>query len=149
MRCTPSRILLAAAAVAALVGTGLLVRLWFTPEGPGTQTFAGAFTSETELGVRNLTIQGGHIRVSYSLDVLFEHPEPDATLRCGLIDTSGRLEFFEGSRTNAPVGEWTHLDFALDYELPELTLGIRCSPSADGVMSAVFRNVELAVAPAS
>lgn len=137
-----ARIIIAAAVVAVLLGGGMLVRLWFAPE-PDTQTFAGSYTAASELGVRNLTIQGGHVRVSYSLDVLFEHPVRTATLRCGLIDTSGTLDFFEGSRTNAPEGVWTHLEFDADFELPDLTLGIRCSPSADGVMSAVFRDVTL------
>ncbi len=141
------RIIIAAAVAVLLVGGGLLARAWFADEKPDTQTFAGRYTSETELGVRNLTIVGGHVRVAYAFDVLFEHPTDTATLRCGLVDTSGQLDFFEGSRSNAPAGAWTHLEFASNYDLPELTLGIRCSPSVDGVMSVVFRDVTLTAEP--
>lgn len=95
----------------------------------------------------NLTILGGRVHVSYAFDVLFDpaHELKPSTLRCGLVDTSGRLDFFEGSRTMAPAGTWTHLEFASNYDLPELTLGIRCSPSKNGPASIAFRNIQLAV----
>jgi len=142
------RVLLLVAAVAALIGLGVLARAWFAPEtAAGDKVFAGSYTSDTDLRITNLTIAGGHIRVGYSFDVLFESPEP-ATLRCGLVDTSGRLDFFESSRQNAPSGAWTHVEFASNYDLPELTLGIRCSPSVDGVMSIAFRDIVLSVGPA-
>lgn len=145
MRSTRSRLLLAAAAVVALVGLGLLARSWFAPASDTGKVFAGSYTSDTDLRITNLTIAGGHVRVRYAFDVLFA-PDDAAgapTLRCGLIDTSGRLDFFESSRRNAPSGAWTHLEYESNFDLPELTLGIRCSPSADGVMSVAFRGIAL------
>lgn len=135
--------IVAVVAVATVIGLGLLARVWFAPPDKSSHTFAGAFTPETQLSVRNLTILGGRVRLAYSFDVLLEHPDDRATLRCGLIDTSGTLEFFESSRTNAPEGAWTHLEYAANFDLPELTLGIRCSPSDGAVMSVVFRDVAL------
>ncbi|MCU1412256.1 MAG: hypothetical protein JWR04_2963 [Rhodoglobus sp.] len=148
MRSTRSRVLLAAAAAVALLGLGLLVGLWFAPGHSTGRLFAGAYTSDTDLRVSNLTIGGGHVKVRYAFDVLFEPKGPDAdtgVLRCGLVDTSGRLDFFESSRRNALTGEWTHVEYEANYDLPELTLGIRCSPSIDGVMSIAFRNIILTV----
>jgi len=141
------RVLGIIAAVVVVAGLGLLARTWFAPAGTSEDTvFAGAYTSDTDLRVTNLTIAGGHVRVGYSFDVLFD-PDRPATLRCGLVDTSGRLDFFEGSRQNAPSGAWTHVVFESSYDLPELTLGIRCSPSVDGVMSVAFRDAEITVKP--
>ncbi|CAN5323723.1 hypothetical protein BH11ACT5_BH11ACT5_13450 [soil metagenome] len=148
MRSTRSRVILAAAAVVALLGLGLLARLWFAPETPTGKVFAGTYTSDTDLRVTNLTIGGGHVTVRYAFDVLFEPKGPDAAtgvLRCGLVDTSGRLDFFESSRNNAPADSWTHIEYEANFDLPELTLGIRCSPSIDGAMSIAFRNVILTV----
>ena len=139
-----ARAILVAATVVALIGLGLLARLAFAPGGSGDLTFGGNYSSDTDLRVANRTIEGGHVRVGYSLDVFFRSAEP-ATLRCGLVDTSGTLEFFEASRRTAPSGAWTHLEFAADFDLPELTLGIRCSPSVDGVISVVFRDAAIEV----
>ena len=141
-----TRVVVAIAAVVALLGLGMLARLWFGAPAGGTaaddKVFAGTYTSDTDLRVGNLTIAGGHVRVGYSFDVLFE-PEAPGTLRCGLVDTSGRLDFFGGSQLTAESGVWTHLEFEAPYELPELTLGIRCSPSDDGVASAAFRGIRI------
>lgn len=144
------RVVLAVAAAIAVLGLGLLVQLWFEPATATSKVFAGTYTSDTDLRVTNLTIGGGHVRVRYAFDVLFEPRSPDAgtgVLRCGLVDTSGRLDFFESSRRNALSGAWTHVVYESNYDLPELTLGIRCSPSIDGVMSIAFRNIILTATP--
>ena len=144
-----TRVVVTLATIAALVGFGMLVRLWFAgPTATDDRVFAGSYTSDTDLRVGNLTIGGGHVRVGYSFDVLFEpevqqNTEEPGTLRCGLVDTSGRLDFFGGSQLSARSGVWTHLEFDAPYELPELTLGIRCSPSADGVASVAFRGIRI------
>ncbi|WP_309620071.1 hypothetical protein, partial [Salinibacterium sp.] len=64
------RALLLGAAVAAVVGLALLVQLWFDGPVPREQTFAGFYTSDSDIRVTNLTINGGHIEVGYSVDVL-------------------------------------------------------------------------------
>ena len=131
-----------------MLGLGLLASLWLAPGGPTGRLFAGTYTSDTDLRVANLTIGGGHVKVRYAFDVLFAPKGPDAdtgVLRCGLVDTAGRLDFFESSRRNALTGSWTHIEYEANYDLPELTLGIRCSPSIDGVMSIAFRNIILTV----
>jgi hypothetical protein len=79
--------------------------------------------------------------------VLYLPRGADSSLECGLVDTTARLEFFRGSGTTATIGVWTLLEFEADYDLPELTLGIRCSPSTDGALAVVFRNPELHAVP--
>lgn len=144
MPSTRSRVALLVAAVAAVLLLGVLGRAWFSTD-PEQTIFAGTYTSDTDLRVTNLTITGGHVRVGYALDVLYapslSTTVPSSSLRCGLVDTSGQLDFFAGSSTIAPAGEWTHLEFASNYDLPDITLGVRCSPSADGAASVTFRNI--------
>jgi hypothetical protein len=137
-------VILAGAGLIALLGLGALARLWFAPDPDPSddKVFSGIYTSDTDIRVTNLTISGGHVRVGYALDVLYRPSEP-GTLRCGLVDTSGSLDFFEASRTMAQSGGWTHLEYAADYDLPELTLGIRCSPSQSGPASMAFRDIRL------
>ena len=143
------RALLLATAVAAVVGLGLLVRVWFEDPVPQQQTFAGFYTSDSDIRVTNLTINGGHIEVGYSVEVLVIPGGSATGIRCGMVDTSGRLDFFEASRTSAAAGRWTTLSFDANYNLPELTLGMRCSPNRSGQLTVIFRNAELHATPVS
>jgi len=141
---------------AAIIPLGMLARDAFDRPASTDTVAAGTFTSDSDIRLTNLTINGGHLRVGYSLDVFFTPAliaaglptrEDAAGLRCGLVDTSGRLDFFEASRTNAPPGVWTHLTFDANYDLPDLTLGIRCTPDESGGLTAVFRRAEVHADP--
>ncbi|MBC7589933.1 MAG: hypothetical protein H7226_02665 [Salinibacterium sp.] len=137
------RALLLAAGAAAVVGVGLFARLWLVGPEPSEQTFSGFYTSDSDIRVTNLTINGGHIEVGYSVDVLVVPNGVATGIRCGMVDTSGRLDFFEASRTRAEVGRWSALAFDARFELPELTLGLRCSPDRSGPLTVIFRDAEL------
>lgn len=145
-RSTPSRVILGVVAVATIVGLAALARSAVAEPAADERTFAGVYDSDTDFRVANLTIGGGHVRVGYSVDVLYLPQGPASTMRCGLVDTSGRLDFFEGSRTTAASGQWMTLAYESAYELPELTLGIRCSPNSSGALSVVFRDPVISVA---
>jgi hypothetical protein len=133
---------------AAVIGLVALATSWFGAPTAGDTTFAGTYTSDTDLRVANLTIPGGHVTAGYSVDVLFLPQGSDPSgIRCGIVDTSGRLELFEPSRTTAAPGQWVTLAFDANYILPELTLGLRCSPNSDGAATVVFRDAELHVTP--
>jgi hypothetical protein len=111
------RALLLGAAVTAVVGLALLVGLWFDGPVPREQTFAGFYTSDSDIRVTNLTINGGHIEVGYSADVLVIPGGSATGIRCGMVDTSERLDLFEASRTSAEAGNWTTLRFGANYNL--------------------------------
>ncbi|MBG6054765.1 hypothetical protein IWX81_001155 [Salinibacterium sp. CAN_S4] len=139
--------LLLVAAVAAVVAVAMLGRLLFVGANPGEQTFSGFYTSDSDIRVTNLTINGGHTAVGYSVDVLVVPNGVSTGIRCGMVDTSGRLDFFEASRTRAEAGTWTTLAFDANFELPELTLGMRCSPDRTGQLTVIFRDAELHATP--
>ena len=137
------RALLLVAAVAAVAGFGMLARPLFAGADPSEQTFTGVYSSDSDIRVTNLTINGGHVAVGYSVDVLVVPNGVSTGIRCGMVDTSGRLDFFEASRTRAESGKWTRLAFDANFELPELTLGMRCSPDRAGQLTVIFRDAEL------
>jgi hypothetical protein len=147
------RVLFSLAALAAALALAAVAVSLFVAQSPRDTTFAGTYTSDTDLRVTNLSIAGGHVSVGYSVDVLYlpEGPGPSAGqatgIRCGLIDTSGRLDLFEPSRTTAQPGAWVTLAFDANYILPKLTLGLRCSPNSDGAVTVVFRDAELHAVP--
>jgi hypothetical protein len=146
-------------AIAASVATSVAV---LAPREALEQTFSGFYTSDTIIRIANLSTAGGHVSAGYTVDVLAlpvrtlpartlpetTLPGSSASLRCGLVDTSGTLDLFAASRTTAEPGGWHTLSFDANYILPELTLGLRCLPNGNGVMTVVVRNAEVRVAPA-
>lgn len=131
-----------AAVVAAVVVVGLALTQAPGPH-PHDETFAGDYTSDTDLRVASLSIPGGHVNAGYSVDVLFLPAEAGSGIRCGIVDTSGKVDLFEASRTNAQPGVWTTLSFDGRYVFPAMTLGLRCSPDRSGPATVVFRDAEL------
>lgn len=107
------------------------------------QTFSGYYTPETQLRVANLTTPAGRLTLGYRVDVLLAPGSTATVVVCRLVDTSGRLQQFVGSETRASVGSWQQLAFEASFDVPELTLAIRCSPDRAGVSTIVFRDAEL------
>lgn len=139
--------MLVAAGAVLVVTLGILTHGWFGTTAARDLTVEGTYTSDSDIRVAALAIPGGHQTVGYSLDVFLEPQGFPTGIRCGMVETSGRLDFFEASRTSAEASGWTRLEFEARYSLPRLELGIRCSPNQDGALTAVFRNAELHAVP--
>lgn len=137
----------AAVVVASLVAVGLATTGLAPVQQHHDLTFAGEYTSDTDLRVASLGIPGGHVNAGYSVDVLFLPAGRGAGIRCGIVDTSSKVDLFEASRTNAEPGVWTTLRFDGRYVFPALNLGLRCSPDRSGPATIVFRDAELHSAP--
>ena len=136
--------------VAAVLATAGLVAVYPTivpATGESGTSVTGYFTPSSGIPVSNHTIAAGVYRVGYSMEVYFAPAEASTTLTCLLVDTSGRIEFFKGGPQQIPAGEWTKVGYDAIFDLPDLTLGIRCKPSADGGLSATFRSVNLYAFP--
>jgi hypothetical protein len=146
-RLSTRRVLVIWAAAVAAAALLVIAVSWTEAPVSRDQTFVGAYTSDTDLRLASLTIQGGHVTAGYRVDVLFLPEGASSGIRCGMVDTSGRLELFEASRTTAPPGEWTRLRFEARYVLPAVTLGLRCSPNSDGALTVVFRDATLHSGP--
>lgn len=140
-------LVLVVAGAVLVVTLGIMARGWFGTTAARDLTVEGTYTSDSDIRVAVLVIPGGHHTIGYSLDVFLEPQSAPASVRCGMVETGGRIDFFEASRTSAEAGGWTRLEFEARYSLPRVELGIRCSPNQDGALTAVFRNAELHAVP--
>lgn len=141
-RSTRSAVLACALLVALASGT-----LSSCAQGSDDTVFSGRFSPDSPIRLVNRTILGGAYTVGYSMDVLFSPARNAVTLTCTIIDTSGRIEGFNGMSRTIVAGEWTRVEAQNRYDLPDLTLGIRCSPDTRELLTAEFRNVTLTVTP--
>lgn len=130
-----------------VVALGVTARGWFGTVTARDLTVEGTYTSDTDIRVAVLAVPSGHYTIGYSLDVFLEPQGARRGVRCGMVETGRRIDFFEASRTSAEAGGWTRLEFEARYSLPRVELGIRCSPNQDGALTAVFRNAELHAVP--
>jgi len=111
-------------------------------------TFAGRFTPERPVALTNLTLAEGRYRVSYSLTIYAaDRGVPRTRLACSVVDVSGRLSDLPGLVTGVPTNKWVRVAATDVFELPDLTMGIRCYPDRDADLTLVVRDVVLAAEP--
>lgn len=135
---------LASLGVVATVAATAAIVLWAPRPGVTSGiTVSGYYTPDQPLVVSNLTIGDGVYRVGYSANVLFLPDNPLAELRCWIVDTAGRIEFFDDGVREVPPRLWTRISARSVYDLPALTLGLRCRPTENGGLTAMFREVTL------
>ena len=125
-----------------LVACAILVALTACASS-GDSVYSGRFSPSSPIRLTNQTIQGGEYSVGYSMDVLFVPQRNAVTLTCTIIDTSGTIVGFDELSRTITEGGWTHLEARDSYDLPDLTLGIRCSPGSRQLLTASFRDVKL------
>jgi len=110
----------------------------------GTTLVSGFHEAGEKFDLGGRTVDGGRYTAGYSLEAKLLSPMTDVTLNCMLVDLSGRLtNLRQPAMVVRADGEWTTLGFEDVFELPEVTLSIRCTPSASGDMSASFRDVTI------
>ncbi|MEP6481461.1 MAG: hypothetical protein ABJA94_05570 [Rhodoglobus sp.] len=129
--------------------TALLVALSLAACAPTNHdlVYSGSFSLDDPIRLDNHTITSGRYLVSYSMDVLVASNEP-VPFACTVVDPSGTIEFFGGLGRPVAIGRWVHLEAEGSFDLPDLTLGLRCSPPTETAMTVVFRNVVLNARPA-
>lgn len=111
-------------------------------------TIAGRFTPERPVALTNLTLADGRYRVSYSLTIYAaDRGVPRTRLACSVVDVSGRLSDLPGLVTGVPTNKWVTVAATDVFELPDLTMGIRCYPDRDADLTVVVRDVVLAAEP--
>jgi hypothetical protein len=111
-------------------------------------TIAGRFTPERPVALTNLTLADGRYRVSYSLTIYAaDRGVPRTRLSCSVIDVSGRLSDLPGLLTGVPTNQWVTVSATDVFELPDLTMGIRCYPDREADLTVVVRDVVLAAEP--
>jgi hypothetical protein len=137
----------AAAVVVALLGAGAV---WAATRGPGdgSSLLVGHYRPTDKITLQNRTVADGVYRVSYGAQVRFFSSVPGAELSCGLVDASGRIGYLDDATFPvAAGGAWTRIGDTATYDVPEITLGIRCSPTVSGSVGIAYRDVTLTAVP--
>ncbi len=106
---------------------------------------SGRFGPTNPVVLENLTIADGNYLVSYSLLAFVSTKGAPGSVSCSVVDTSGRIAFFAGMTRVAESGRWVELTAAGTFDLPELTLGLRCFAERDAAIDFVVRDVSLDV----
>jgi hypothetical protein len=114
----------------------------------GVASFTGYHRVGDSLRIENLTIPDGRYRVDYSVRVQLLSRDPAVSVRCGVVDSNATVGYLEQALTEAGAGDgWVTLSSSNTYELPEVTLGIRCAPTLEGAFSLRVSDVSLTALP--
>ncbi len=133
MRCTPSL---------ALVCVCLTLAACASPD-PDAQLIAGAFGPDQPLILSNLSVPDGRYEVSAEVDLVVSGVVQPFDLTCRLIDTSGQLNYVGGAILSVAHSGVVKVTFTSTYELPDITLGLRCYPSTDVVLDVLVRSARI------
>jgi hypothetical protein len=140
-----SGVIRAAAAIALAVLGAVAVVGSLAPRGrDGERVVVGYYTPGQEIALGNLTVEGGPYRLGYTADVQFISPDPTARVRCGLVDTTGRIGHLGDRVSTVPGnGEWTRISATSRIDVPDISLGLRCSPTSSAAIGVTFRGVRI------
>jgi len=134
----------------AIVALAVLAAVGLTACVPsdGITSFTGYHRGGESVRIENLTIADGRYRIGYAMDVQLLSRDPEAVVRCGIVDNNGTIEYLGQVKTEARAGDgWVRLAWEATYDLPEITLGIRCAPTTAGVFTLRVRDVALTALP--
>ena len=129
-------------AVVAIAATGAAAAV-FAPGTTADQVFAGTFSRDRPVGVTNLTVVDGRYVVAYSMRVYVVSASDSVSLTCSVVDTSGRIAQLPGLARDVPAGRWVFVEASDVFELPDVTLGVRCAPERETVLEVLVRDARL------
>jgi hypothetical protein len=144
------RVIVGGTAVVAALGLGACA-IWASGDAmpAGASLLVGFYPPDQQIAITNLTVKDGRYTVEYGAEVQFFTSEPGTELQCGLVDASGRIGYLDDTVFAVPpTGVWTRVGDSANYDVPEITLGIRCSPTAAGSFGIGYRDVSLTATPA-
>ena len=141
-RSTPRRRTIAAGAVVAALGLAV------TGCTAGADRFiSGWFGPERPVALVNRSLSFGEYRIAYTIELLIAPQGPPVEVTCGVVDTTGRIAFFDSLDRTVESGRWVTIEAQGDFDLPDLTLGLRCAPDGTGLLDVIVRRVTLEVEP--
>ncbi|GAB2463535.1 hypothetical protein HD599_000773 [Conyzicola lurida] len=133
----------AAASVVALAVAGASWA-YSQPTLPGAALIVGYYGPPSRITLATRTVEPGSYLLGYGALVQFFSTSPTAMLECGLVDTTGRIGYIDQIVSAVePTGRWTRIGSSAVYDIPEVTLGIRCIPNGEGEIGIGFRNAEI------
>jgi len=150
MRRRTIAVVAAGAAAAVAVCAVWALTAWATAPTAGDDALlVGLYRPGQQIALSNLTVRDGTYTVAYHAEVQFFARGSAAVLECGLVDASGRIGYLDDAvYPVAGTGVWTSIRASAVYDVPEITLGIRCRPSEAGSFGIGYRDVTLTATPA-
>jgi hypothetical protein len=137
------------AAIVGLVaaGSALALTLGATSKHGVSRSIDGYFTPRDSIDLGNLSVDSGRYHLGYTFRVAFASAHQAATLRCGLVDPSGTIGYLSSNsfRVVTSNSKASTVTFVGDYSLPEMTVGVRCTPSRSGTLHIEVANFEITV----
>jgi hypothetical protein len=133
----------------AALGFAALLALGLGACTPVPSTFAaGYYGIDESVVIRNLTIDEGSYAVGYSVDLRLVSPVPGAAMACQLDEVSGRLATFQDEPVIVRADDaWTTLTYSESFDVPNITVSLRCRPLVAGQYAITARNVALTATP--
>ena len=111
-----------------------------------SRSIIGHYAPDDAIVVKNQTIDAGTYLIGYTLRLRVESSKPGSSLVCSIVDTSGNFGRLEQTTTEvAADSTWSNVEYAGQYSLPDVTIGIRCSPSVEGEYSITVSDVSLSI----
>lgn len=103
----------------------------------------GRYSAGDPIILVNRTLDGGRYTAGYSMDIRVVSSTPGAVVDCKLVEVSGRLASLGEPAQRATSGSWIHLEYARNYNFPDVTVAIACSPRSDGELTLAVRDVKI------
>jgi hypothetical protein len=126
----------------------LAATLALTGCAPAASTvYSGRYSPDIPIVLLNRTIEDGRWQLGYSMTVFLVPRSGVTSIRCGVVDTSGRLSQLPGMIRVVEPGRWTTIAAEDAFDLPSLTLGVRCFPERSALVQVVVRDLSLSTEP--
>jgi hypothetical protein len=139
---------LAAASVLSLAGAAWSVSSSAAriPDDGSSQYYNGYYEAGDPLNLNYATIAEGRYALGYSMTVVADSPAPDALLVCSFVDPNGRIDYLANNYMVFPAdGTPQQIDLNQPFDLPSLTIALRCSPTLSGELSVQFSNIAVTI----
>lgn len=105
--------------------------------------YSGKYGPGDPIILDNLTLAGGRYVIDLQLELFVHVAGPPVMLSCSIIDATGQLGPLFGTGFAAGAGDWFSISSTSTYELPETTLGLRCSPDRPAVLDVLVRDADI------
>jgi hypothetical protein len=104
----------------------------------------GYFTSTDRLPLDYLSLDAGRYRLHYSVDITAIAQGPRTTLSCSFEDPNGVIGYLQRDKQVVPTrGVRTHVAFTGPFQLPDITVALRCVPSEAGQLAVRFTDLSV------
>jgi hypothetical protein len=139
---------LATASVLSVVGAAWSVSAssMRTPDDGSSQYYSGFYQAGDPLNLSYATIPEGRYWLGYSMTVTADSPNPDAQLVCSFVDPNGQIEYLRDDLKVTDVnGTSQVVERRSTFELPSITIALRCVPTVSGHFSAQFSDIYVTI----